>query len=126
MDADIHGLIAVAQAYLDAAYDMDASRFASLFQPTSSVTKLDEAGAASAMPIEAWLAAVRALTSPRQRGEERADEILSVQVIGGLGVIALKLRVEPNLFTDLLSCAKVGSAWKIVQKVTTSRPARTP
>jgi hypothetical protein len=31
MDTDIRALLAIAQAYFDAAYDMDADKFASVF-----------------------------------------------------------------------------------------------
>ena len=117
----MQALLALAHRYLDAAYEMEADAFASIFDPRSSVTRLDDTGTPSVMPIDAWLGAVRTLTSPRQRGAEREDEILSIHVLGDLAVIALRLRVEPHMFTDLLSCLKVDGTWKIVQKVMTSK-----
>jgi len=38
MDTGICALLALAQTYFDAAYDMDADKFASMFHPLSSVT----------------------------------------------------------------------------------------
>jgi len=44
MDTDIRALRAVAQAYFDAAYEMAADKFASIFHHSSSVTKVGEDG----------------------------------------------------------------------------------
>jgi hypothetical protein len=64
MDTDMRALVMIAQAYFDAAHDMDADRFASLFHPSSSVSAV------------------------------------------------------ARYFIDMLACAKIAHAWKIVQKVT--------
>jgi len=119
MDTDTRALHALAQAYFDAAYEMDADRFASIFHPSSSVTKIGDDGNVSVTPIETWLAAVRNLKAPKQLGLERHDEILSIDVVRELALLKLKLQVPPRYFTDMLSCLKVDGAWRIVQKVTT-------
>jgi hypothetical protein len=120
MDADIRALLAIAQAYFDAAYEMDADKFASIFHPSSSVTKVGEDGSASVTPIEAWLAAVRNMKAPKQLGLERHDEILSIDVVRELALLKLKLQIPPRYFTDMLSCLKVNGTWRIVQKVMTA------
>lgn len=122
MDPNISALQSIAQTYFDAAYDMDAEKFASLFHPSSSVTKIGEDGDVSVTPIAAWLAAVRKLKSPRQQGFEREDRILSIDVEKELAVVKLTLRVPPRVFTDMLSCLKVQGTWRIVQKVMMSNP----
>jgi len=121
MDIDVRALLAIAQTYFDAAYEMDADKFASIFHPSSSVTKVGDDGNLSVTPIEMWLSAVRTLTSPKQQGAERDDEILSVHVARDLALLKVKLRIPPRTFTDLLSCLKVNGTWKIVQKVMTSK-----
>jgi Putative lumazine-binding len=80
MDTEIRALLAIAQAYFDAAYDMDADKFASVFHHSSSVTKVDDDGNVSVTPVETWLAAVRNMRAPRQLGLERDDEILSMKL----------------------------------------------
>jgi hypothetical protein len=120
MDTDSSALRAIAQAYLDAAYEMDADKFASIFHPSSSVTKVGEDGNVSVMPIEMWLAAVRTLKAPKQLGLERRDEISSIDVVRELALLKLKLQIPPRYFTDMLSCLKVNGTWKIVQKVMTA------
>jgi hypothetical protein len=119
MDTDIRALLGIAQDYFDAAYEMDADRFASIFHPSSSVTKVGADGNVSATPIEMWLAAVRQMKAPKQLGAERRDEILSIDVVRDLALLKLKLQIPPRYFTDMLSCLKVNRTWKIVQKVMT-------
>lgn len=121
MDTDIRALVAMAHAYLDAAYEMDADRFASLFHPSSSVSAVTTVGddvSVSVTPIEAWLTAVRKIKAPKLLGLERRDEILSIDVVSELAVLTLKLQIPPRYFTDILSCVRVGENWRIVQKVT--------
>ncbi|KRE88383.1 hypothetical protein ASG87_07160 [Frateuria sp. Soil773] len=117
MDPDVSALRSIAQTYFDAAYEMDAEKFASLFHPSSSVTKIGEDGNASVTPIATWLAAVRNMMAPKQQGFERDDQVLSIDVEKDLAVLKVKLQVPPRVFTDMLSCLKVHGTWKIVQKV---------
>ncbi len=120
MDTDIRALLAIAQAYFDAAYEMDADKFASIFHHLSSVTKVGEDGNVSVTPIEGWLAAVRNMKAPKQLGLERHDEILSIDVVRELALLKLKLQIPPRYFTDMLSCLRANGTWKIVQKVMTA------
>jgi len=119
MDTDIRALAAIAKTYCDAAYEMDADKFASLFHPFCSVTKVGEDGNVSVTPIEMWLAGVRGMKAPKLQGLERHDEILSIDVVRELALLKLKLQVPPRYFTDMLSCLKVDGTWRIAQKVTT-------
>jgi hypothetical protein len=117
MDTDIRALAALAKTYCDAAYEMDADKFASISHPSCSVTKTGEDGNVSVTPIEMWLAGVRSMKAPKLQGLERHDEILLIDVVRELALLKLKLQIPPRYFTDLLSCLKVDGAWKIVQKV---------
>lgn len=117
MNSDIPALRSLAQTYFDAAYEMDAEKFASLFHPSSSVTKINEDGNVSVTPIAAWLSAVRNMKAPKQQGFERDDQILSIDAEKELAILKVKLRVPPRVFTDMLSCLKVHGTWRIVQKV---------
>lgn len=121
MDTDDRALRALAQTYFDAAYEMDADKFASVFHPSSSVTKVGDDGNVSVTPIAVWLSAVRNMTAPKQQGSERDDEIISIDVERELAILKLKLQIPPRYFTDMLSCLKADGTWKIVQKVMTSK-----
>jgi len=121
MDADMHALVIMAQAYFDAAYDMDADKFASLFHPSSSVSSVARVGddiTVSVTPIATWLTAVRTMKAPRQLGLERHDKILSIDVVKELASLKVKLQIPPRYFIDMLSCVKTANTWTIVQKVT--------
>ena len=120
MDADIRALLAIAQTYFDAANEMDAHKFASIFHASSSVTKVGEDGKVSVTPLEMWLAAVRNMKAAKQLGLERHDEIWPVDVVRELALLKLKLQIPPRYFTDILSCLKTNGNWKIVQKVMTA------
>ena len=120
MGNDICALLAIAQTYFDAAYEMDADKFASIFHRSSSVTKVGEDGNVSVTPIETWLAAVRNMKAPKQLNLERQDEILSIDVVKELALLKLKFQIPPRHFTDMLSCLKVNGTWTIVQKVFTA------
>ncbi len=94
-DTDVSALRALAQTYFDAAYEMDAEKFASIFHPSSSVTKVAEDGSLSVTPIAAWLAAVRNAQAPQQQGFQREDQLLSIDAESDLALLKLKLRVPP-------------------------------
>jgi hypothetical protein len=121
MDTDVRALRSLAQIYFDAAYEMDADKFASIFHPASSVTKVGDDGNVGVTPIAMWLAAVRNMTAPKRQGSERHDQIISIDVEGELALVKLKLQVPPRHFTDLLSCLKTNGNWKIAQKVMTAK-----
>jgi hypothetical protein len=119
MDTDIRALTAIAKTYVDAAYEMDAEKFASIFHLSCCVTKVGEDGNVSVTPIETWLAGVRNMKAPKLQGLERHDELLSIDVERELALLKLKLQIPPRHFTDMLACLKVDGTWKIVQKVMT-------
>nr|WP_255595652.1 nuclear transport factor 2 family protein [Lysobacter sp. BMK333-48F3] len=109
-------LIALAKTYFDAAYAMDADRFAPLFAPTASITRRGDDGVV-VTPVAAWLDAVRKLTSPQDAGDARDDRILSIAVARDMALLQLRLRIAPREVTDLLSCFYLDGRWQIVQKV---------
>ena len=121
MDTDIRALATIAQAYFDAAYEMDADKFASLFHPSSSVSAVTRVGDdinVSVTPTTTWLANVRSMKAPKQLGLERRDEVLSIDLTRDIALVKLRLQIPPRYFIDLLSCVRVDQTWKIVQKVT--------
>ena len=113
---NVAGLIALAQTYFDAAYEMDADKFAPLFSPAASITRRGDDDVLVAA-LSAWLDAVRGLTSPRDAGVARADEILAIAITGDMALLKLRLRMPSREVTDLLSCFNLGGRWQIVQKV---------
>lgn len=118
---DVDGLIGLAKAYFEAAYTMDAEKFATIFDPSASVTRRDDQGGAVVTPIAKWLDVVRGMPSPRDAGSMRRDEILSIAITGELAMLKLRLRLPPREVTDLLSCFHLNGRWQVVQKVFAAR-----
>src|SRR3954466_9653122 len=98
---DVDGLMGLAKAYFDAAYTMDAEKFATIFDPSASVTRRDDQGGVVVTPIAKWLDIVRGMPSPRDADSMRRDEILCIAVTGELAVLKLRLRIPPREVTDL-------------------------
>ena len=111
------GLLGLAKAYFEAAYTMDAEKFATIFDPSASITRRDDQDGIIVTPVTKWLEIVRGMPSPRDAGSTRKDEILSVAITGELALLKLRLRIPPREVTDLLSCFYLNGRWQIVQKV---------
>ena len=115
--ANIDGLAALAKTYFDAAYAMDAEKFATIFNPAALVTRRGDGESVVVTPVAAWLDVVRSLTSPQDAGGERADQIHSIAITRDMALLKLCLRIPPREVTDLLSCYYLDGRWQIVQKV---------
>jgi hypothetical protein len=114
---NIDGLVALAKTYFDAAYAMDADKFATIFDPAALVTRRGDGSSVVVTPVAAWLDAVRSLTSPQDAGAVRADQILSIAMTRDMALLKLRLRIPPREVTDLLSCFYLNGRWQVVQKV---------
>jgi len=114
---DVDGLTGLAKIYFEAAYTMDAEKFATIFDPSAFVTRLDDHGGVVVTPLATWLDIVRGIPSPRDTGGMRKDEILSIAITRDLALLKLRLRIPPREVTDLLSCFYLNGRWQIVQKV---------
>jgi hypothetical protein len=117
METDVRALHVLAQTYFDAAYAMDADKFATIFNPAASVTRRGDGDSVVVTPVAAWLDVVRGLTAPRDAGGVRADKILSIAITSDMALLKLRLRIPPREMTDLLSCFYLDGRWQIVQKV---------
>jgi len=113
----IDGLVALAKTYFDAVYAMDADAFATIFDPAASVTRRGDGDSVVITPVAAWFDVVRSLTSPRDAGAVRADQILSIAITRDIALLKLRVRIPAREATDLLSCFYLNGRWQIVQKV---------
>jgi hypothetical protein len=114
---NVGGLIALAQIYFDAAYELDAGKFATIFSPTASITRRGDDDSVLVTALSAWLDAVGGMTSPRDAGVARVDEILAIAITRDMAMLKLRLRMPSREVTDLLSCFNLSGRWQIVQKV---------
>jgi hypothetical protein len=123
---DIAPLAELAQTYFDAAHDMDADKFAALFHEAATVTRMGENGAVAVTPVAAWLDVVRTMSSPRQAGAGRRDQVMSISLGRDMALVQLRLQIPPREVTDLLSCFFIDGRWRIVQKVFEAQPLSPP
>jgi hypothetical protein len=106
-----------AQTYLDALYEGDADKLASVFHPTSALT-YEQDGKLVVLPRDQWLQAVRERGAPKSKGRSRHDEILEIHQSGPTtAFVKLKCAIPPRFFTDYLSFLKIDGRWVVAQKI---------
>ncbi len=115
--AELTALRIAVQDYLDALYEGDADKLASIFLPSSALTQVFD-GELRITPRDEWLAAVRARPKPKETGLAREDHILTLDLIGPtLAHVKVKCQLPPRYFTDILSFVKHEGRWRVAQKV---------
>jgi hypothetical protein len=120
IDSDIAAIAAACQTYLDALYEGDADKLATVFLPTSALTQSFE-GKLLVTPRDEWLQAVRNRPAPKVASLARHDQILTIdRISGNLAHVKLNCAIPPRFFTDILSFVKIDGAWMIAQKVFTT------
>lgn len=103
--------------YLDGLYEGDADKLAAVFHQTSALTQFFD-GELKITPRDEWLAAVRSRPSPKSRGLERTDRILSIDVAGPtMAFVKVQCSIPPRHFVDQLSFLKIDGRWQVAQKV---------
>lgn len=110
-------LIAVAQKYFDALYTGSVEAFAEIFHPQARLF-CASSGTMTVMDLPEYLALVRDRESPAERGDSRADAVISIAVPSPTTAhLRVRDRLGSKSFTDELTLVFVDSAWRIVAKV---------
>lgn len=116
-ESDFGAIEALAYRYFDALYDGDAEAFAAVFHPEA---RLFCAGGSEVviLDVPAYLGIVAGRESPRERGDPRTDEILSIdRPTGTTAHLRVRELFLPKRFTDELTLMKESGEWRIVSKV---------
>ncbi|MGL4636963.1 MAG: nuclear transport factor 2 family protein [Beijerinckiaceae bacterium] len=117
---DLIALQNATQAYLDALYEGDAEKIATVFLPSSALTQVFD-NELKITPRDVWLDAVRNRPSPKAQGLSRHDHILAIDLISDtLAHVKVKCAIPPRFFTDILSFVKLDGTWRVAQKVFTT------
>jgi Putative lumazine-binding len=117
MSQDLAAIEALVKTYLDGLYEGDADKLASVFHATSALSQSVD-GKLVVTPRDQWLAAVRTRGSAKTQGLERADHILTIDIVGPtMAYVKLKCQLPPRYFTDQLSLLKIDGRWQVAQKV---------
>ncbi len=111
------GLIDAVQVYFDSLYHCDTEMLNRVFHPSSSLFDADE-GKLFVEPIESFSNDVGGRVSPASKGQEREDEILSIDFLSPLSAtVKIRLRAHQNVFVDHLGFVKTEDGWRIVSKI---------
>ncbi len=110
-------LLAAVDVYFRALHGCDVTLLDSVFHPASTLFDVDE-GVVTVDPYPAWREVVANRASPASVGQERVDEVLSVDWLSDAAAsVHVRLRVIDQVFVDHLSFVRGTDGWQIVAKV---------
>lgn len=103
--------------YFRALHACDVALLDSVFHPASTLFDVDE-GPVVVDPYPAWREVVANRTSPASVGQEREEEIVSIDWLSEKAAsVHVRLRVLDSVFVDHLSFVDGDAGWQIVAKV---------
>lgn len=105
------------QRYFDALYFADADTMEQILHPSAIYATADEAEPLF-RNVPDYLNVLRNRVSPREKGEERADKIISIELAGKNTALArVECAIGERNFIDFLSLLKIDQKWLIIAKV---------
>jgi hypothetical protein len=115
--APYSAIAAVLQNYFDGLYDSDSAKLRGVFHPLATYTCATEKPILH-MGMTDYFALVDKRPSPRSRGEQRRDRIVSMEIAGPDAAFArVECAIGPRFCTDLLTFVRVDGRWQIMAKV---------
>jgi hypothetical protein len=107
----------VLSLYFDGLYHSDTTRLRRVFHPRAQYVCATE-GTLAHLTMEEYFPIVDQRPSPASRGEERSDDIVSIEFAGPVTAFArVHCAVGPKCFTDLLTLIRIDGHWQIISKV---------
>ena len=74
-------------------------------------------GAVDDVPRATWFDLVKSRPSPKSRGLQRTDRIVSVDFSGPeTAFVKVECSIHPRYFTDYLTLLKLKEGWRVVSK----------
>lgn len=110
---DFQAIVATLQHYIDGAVTGESARMRLAFHPDATIFGYDESGlfAGSMQKLFDW-------TDDTGPAPDMEAEIVSIEIAATVATARLELYDWDDLrFTDFMTLLKVGSEWKIVNKV---------
>lgn len=110
-------VVAVLQDYFDGLHHSDTTRLRRVFHPQALYATVSD-GHSLVLRMEEYFPIVDARPSPASKGEQRTDEIVSIEFAGPVTASArLRCAILPKHFTDLLTLVRVDGRWQVIAKV---------
>jgi hypothetical protein len=115
--AEYDAVAQVVEEYFDGLYFSDTKRLRRVFHPLAQYVCVTD-GTLLYRTMEEYFPVVDARPAPAQRGEARADRILSIEFAGpGLARAVLNCAIGDRFFTDWLTFVKLESRWQVMSKI---------
>ena len=116
MDQNYDDLSRALWTYLDGLHEGDTKKLASVFHPVCHLFS-NTGDEFLDWPRDEWFAVVDGRESPKAKGLERHDRIISIDMSDETTALAkVNCAVPPRFFTDYLTLLKLDGGWRIVAK----------
>ena len=107
----------VLAVYFDGLHFADSKRLARVFHPQAQYVSVTD-GTLLFRDMATYFPVVDARVSPASLGEERRDEIVSIEFAGPVTARAdLRCSIGNRDFIDFLTLIKLGGRWQVISKV---------
>lgn len=114
---DFQDVAEVLAVYFDGLHFADSKRLAQVFHPQAQYVCVTD-GTLLYREMASYFPVVDARTSPASLGEERRDEIVSIEFAGPVTARAdLRCSIGTRDFIDFLTLIKLDGRWQIISKV---------
>lgn len=114
---DFQDVARVLAVYFDGLHFADSKRLAQVFHPQAQYVCVTD-GTLLYRDMASYFPVVDARTSPASLGEERRDEIVSIEFAGPVTARAdLRCSIGTRDFVDFLTLIKLDGRWQIISKV---------
>ncbi|MCI4664475.1 MAG: nuclear transport factor 2 family protein [Neomegalonema sp.] len=110
-------ILAVMQVYFDGLYHSDSHRLRQALHPQARYVCPTEMPMIQ-LDLDAYLKIIDTREAPSARGEERQDQIVSIEFAGpSAAFVRAHCAVGERWFTDLLTLVRDQGRWMIISKV---------
>lgn len=114
---DFQEVAEVLAVYFDGLHFADSKRLARVFHPQAQYVCVTD-GTLLYRDMATYFPVVDARVSPASLGEERRDEIVSIEFAGPVTARAdLRCSIGNRDFIDFLTLIKLGGRWQVISKV---------
>lgn len=114
---DFAGVAGVLGLYFDGLYHSDTGRLAQVFHPKAQYVCVTD-GTLLYRDMAEYFPVVDARVSPASKGEQRRDEIMSVEFAGPVTARAVvRCSIGTRAFTDFLTLIHLDGRWQVMSKV---------
>lgn len=114
---DFQEVAEVLAVYFDGLHFADSKRLARVFHPQAQYVSVTD-GTLLFRDMATYFPVVDARVSPASLGEERRDEIVSIEFAGPVTARAdLRCSIGNRDFIDFLTLIKLGGRWQVISKV---------